>query len=71
MTVNEAGRRGGLSVLRRYGRTHFVRLGRSGQSAMRAQYPNKARDWGKMGGRPKKANLEQTMGESGNKKKEQ
>ena len=57
ITVNEAGRRGGLTVLGNRGRGHFVKIGRKGQSAMRRKYPGMAREWGKMGGRPRKPKL--------------
>jgi general stress protein YciG len=57
ITVVEAGRRGGLRVLRQRGREYFVLIGRKGQEAMRANYPNMASAWGKKGGRPKKLKL--------------
>jgi hypothetical protein len=65
MTVNEAGHRGGLVVFHRRGRDFFVCIGKKGQKAMRTKYPNKAREWGKLGGRPKKPNLGLVMGERG------
>jgi hypothetical protein len=65
MTVNEAGHRGGLAVLHRRGPDFFVYIGKKGQVAMRAKYPNKAREWGKLGGRPKKPGLYLVMGEKG------
>jgi general stress protein YciG len=57
MTVIEAGRKGGLTVLRRYGRQFFVQIGTKGYETMRANYPNMASTWGKKGGRPKKPKL--------------
>lgn len=57
MTVNEAGHRGGLEVLRRRGRHFFARIGKKGQEAMRIKYPDMARQWGKLGGRPRKLPL--------------
>ena len=54
MTVNEAGHRGGLEVLRRRGRDFFARIGKKGQEAMRVKYPGMSREWGKLGGRPRK-----------------
>ena len=62
ITVNEAGHRGGLTVLRDRGREFFVEIGRKGQRTMRAQYPNRAQEWGKLGGRPKKPRLKEIMG---------
>ena len=53
-TTREAGRQGGLAVLRARGRNYFVSIGKLGQAAMRAKYPNMASQWGKKGGRPKK-----------------
>jgi len=58
ITVNEAGRRGGLRTLQKHGRDFFVRIGQRGQAAVRARYPGRAREWGKLGGRPRKPNLE-------------
>ena len=63
ITVNEAGRRGGLAVLRKRGRTFYVEIGSKGQAVMRRKYPDKAREWGKLGGRPKKLVLE-SVGEA-------
>jgi hypothetical protein len=55
--VDEAGKLGGLTVLAKKGRIHFVEIGKKGQRVMRARYPNMASVWGKRGGRPKKLNL--------------
>jgi hypothetical protein len=57
ITVKEAGKRGGLAVLRIKGREHFVFIGKKGQKTLREKYPGKASDWGKKGGRPRKSNL--------------
>ena len=70
MTVNEAGRRGGLAVLRRRGRGFFACIGKKGQEAMRVKYPGMARQWGKLGGRPRKLPLYGFGGEKQTKKKE-
>jgi general stress protein YciG len=56
-TVQEAGRKGGLTVLSLRGREHFVAIGKKGQAVLRELYPDMAREWGKKGGRPKKYNL--------------
>lgn len=64
ITVNEAGRRGGLSLLAKKGKEFYVEIGRRGQSVMRARYPNMAKEWGKKGGRPRKSNLEEIMREA-------
>jgi general stress protein YciG len=55
--VREAGRSGGLAVLRTRGRDYYSEIGKLGQAAMRQKYPNMASEWGKRGGRPRKNNL--------------
>lgn len=62
ITVNEAGRRGGLALLRNRGRDFFVQIGKKGQQSMRQKYPDMARKWGKLGGRPRKPNLNEING---------
>jgi hypothetical protein len=57
LNVQEAGRLGGLAVLRKRGRAFFAEIGKSGQKAMRRKYPNMASVWGKLGGRPRKSSL--------------
>jgi general stress protein YciG len=63
ISVNEAGRKGGLTILRKKGRELFSNIGRKGQAAMLAKYPGMASTWGKKGGRPKKMALNDYMGE--------
>jgi general stress protein YciG len=65
LTVREAGRLGGLAVLLKHGKCHLAEIGRKGQEATRTKYPGMASVWGKMGGRPKKFNLNLDMGERG------
>jgi general stress protein YciG len=57
ITVNEAGRRGGLSLLNKRGNIHFSEIGKKGQKVLRQRYPDMASEWGKKGGRPRKDNL--------------
>lgn len=57
LTVVEAGRIGGLAVLRERGREFFVEIGAKGQRELRKRYPGMASEWGKKGGRPRKTNL--------------
>jgi len=57
MTVKDAGRLGGLTVLRKRGNSWFAEIGLMGQKAMKAKYSRMAREWGKRGGRPRKPNL--------------
>ena len=59
ISVNEAGRRGGLACFCKQGRPFYVEIGRRGQQEMRRRYPGMARSWGKMGGRPCKQSLEE------------
>ena len=58
ITVEEAGRRGGLALLRNRGRAHFAQIGKKGQLTMRREYPGMAHEWGKKGGRPRKLKLD-------------
>jgi len=64
ISVSEAGRRGGQTVLRNRGREFYARIGAKGQQKMRARYPNMASEWGKLGGRPRKPNLSKLVGEN-------
>jgi general stress protein YciG len=57
ITVNEAGRRGGLSLVTKRGNNYFSEIGKKGQEAMRKRYPRMASEWGKKGGRPRKNKL--------------
>lgn len=57
ITVDEAGRKGGLALLRNRGREFYAEIGRKGQKAMRAKYPDSASEWGRKGGRPGKPTL--------------
>jgi hypothetical protein len=61
MDVAQAGRLGGLEVLRKRGNAHFAEIGKQGQKTMRAKYPQMASEWGKKGGRPRKINLGERM----------
>ena len=57
ITVNEAGRKGGLATLAKYGKEHLSGIGRKGQETLRKRYPSMASEWGKKGGRPRKKNI--------------
>ncbi len=65
ISVKEAGRRGGLANLRKFGREYFVRIGKLGGLRTKALYGGCFKEWGKLGGRPKKPNLEEITGENG------
>ena len=55
ISVNEAGRKGGLALLAKRGNKYFCEIGRKGQKELRKRYPlSKASEWGKKGGRPSK-----------------
>jgi general stress protein YciG len=58
ISVNEAGKKGGLACFWKRGRQFYIEIGRKGQRAMRSKYPEMARQWGQLGGRPRKLNLE-------------
>ena len=57
MTVQEAGRKGGLTLVGKKDHAYFVSLGEKGQKVLRERYPDMAKEWGKKGGRPKKKGL--------------
>jgi len=57
MTVKEAGRRGGLSLLSKRGTKHFAEIGKKGQDTIKRLHPGMASTWGKKGGRPRKNNI--------------
>jgi hypothetical protein len=57
ITVQTAGRRGGISLLNKMGHAHFSEIGKKGQKTLREKYPGQASVWGKKGGRPRKNNL--------------
>jgi hypothetical protein len=63
ISVKEAGRRGGLALLHSRGRGHFSQIGKLGQQALRARYPDMAAAWGRTGGRPRKPGLSEGAGE--------
>lgn len=57
MTVDEAGRKGGLALLSKRGKKHFAEIGKKGQEIAKKRYPGMASTWGKKGGRPRKNNV--------------
>jgi hypothetical protein len=57
ITVQQAGRMGGLATLYSRGPGHFAVIGKKGQATTRKLYPDMAKIWGAKGGRPKKTNL--------------
>jgi hypothetical protein len=65
LNVREAGRLGGLALLKKKGLAHFAHIGRLGQLAMRQKHAGMASAWGRKGGRPRKPSLDEITGESG------
>lgn len=63
ITVEQAGRRGGLTVLKKRGRDFYVEIGHKGQLALRNKHPSMASEWGKLGGRPRKLKLDEVSGQ--------
>ena len=57
ITVSEAGRKGGLALLAKYGNQHFVEIGKKGQESLKKRFPGMASEWGSKGGRTKKNNI--------------
>jgi general stress protein YciG len=64
LSVSEAGRKGGQTVFRNRGKEFYRLIGAKGQQKMRALHPNMASQWGKLGGRPRKPNLNEVVGEN-------
>jgi len=63
LSVEEAGRLGGLALLEKRGREYFVELGKKGQQSMRSRYPDMASNWGRKGGRPRKTTMSKRVGD--------
>jgi len=63
ISVTEAGRKGGLTVLNRRGHSFYSEIGKKGQIVMRRKYPGMAAKWGRLGGRPRKLTLNEIVGE--------
>jgi hypothetical protein len=64
ISVTEAGRKGGLTVLNKRGHSFYSGIGKKGQAVMRRKYPAMATKWGRLGGRPRKPNLAEIVGEA-------
>lgn len=63
MTVQEAGRRGGQSTLKRKGIEFYREIGRKGGQRTTEMYRDLLAEFGRKGGRPRRPNLEQPEGE--------
>ena len=57
MSVEEAGRRGGIRNSEKFNKQHFINIGRIGGLRTKSLYADKYSQWGKKGGRPRKVNL--------------
>ena len=62
ISVAEAGRKGGLKVLKIRGYAFYSEIGKKGQQAMRQKYPNMASEWGETWGKTKKADNKSNRG---------
>ncbi|MBA7613844.1 hypothetical protein ES703_21101 [subsurface metagenome] len=71
ITVQEAGRRGGLTTSARYRDTGFYqKIGRMGGLKFASLYRDLLAEFGRRGGRPRRPSLEDSMGEESPQKKE-
>lgn len=71
VSVREAGRRGGLSTSARYRSTSFYRkIGARGGETTKRRWGHLFSQFGKKGGRPRRPNLRDSMGEEAPQKKE-
>jgi general stress protein YciG len=65
MTVQEAGRRGGLTTLDNQGRAFFSRIGKKGGKRTAQLYRELLSEFGKQGGRPRRLGPEEYTGKEG------
>lgn len=71
ISVKEAGRRGGHATRDRYQGTGFYqRIGRKGGKRQKELYADLLAEFGRRGGRPRRPNLNESMGEGDHHKKE-
>jgi len=71
ITVAEAGRRGGCATRDRMAGTGFYqRIGAKGGKRQKELYRNLLAEFGRMGGRPRRLNLEDSAGEESSQMKE-
>jgi general stress protein YciG len=63
LSVNEAGRRGGNSTLKRKGKSFFRRIGSKGGKRTAQLYRHLLKEFGQKGGRPKSPALGGDAGE--------
>jgi general stress protein YciG len=63
MTVQEAGQRGGLATLQNKGIEHFKKIGCKGGKQTAKLYRDLLSEFGKMGGRPRRPILKESMEE--------
>lgn len=65
ISVKDAGGKGGMTTLARYGSEYFRAIGRKGQASLaRKATSEQRRAWGALGGRPRRLKP-QHMGEKG------
>ena len=63
ISVSEAGRRGGYATLENLGLDHFQKIGRRGGKRTAHLYREMLSEFGKMGGRPKRPSLKESIKE--------
>ncbi len=63
ITVREAGARGGQSTFARRGAAFFREIGAKGGKRQKELYSDLLSEFGKLGGRPKRPNVEDSAGE--------
>ena len=57
MSVQEAGKKGGISTRNKYGHIFLKNIGQRGGKVTSERHRDKLSYWGKKGGRPRKSNL--------------
>lgn len=70
ITVAEAGRRGGKSTLERRGIEFLREIAKKGGEVTKSRYAHLFSEFGRRGGRPRRPNLENSVGEESPRKKE-
>ncbi|GAI91944.1 hypothetical protein ES708_03674 [subsurface metagenome] len=70
ISVKEAGRRGGTVTRDRHGVEFYRQIGAKGGESTKRLYGQLFSEFGKLGGRPRRPNLENGAGEGSPKKKE-
>jgi len=59
ITCREAGRKGGLTLFHRRGRSYFSEIGKLGGLETKQLHGHRYQEWGRRGGRPRKLTLKE------------